>query len=239
MKIVYRTDVGKYRDINEDSLCILTNKLGHTMAIVADGMGGHNAGEVASKIAVDTAKSIFERANYKEIKPFIEKLIKEVNGAIYNAAILNEEYTKMGTTFSMVLLIDNKLYMGHVGDSRIYYFNKEIKKGYLLSKDHTVVEALYEQGEITKEEKEMHPYKNVLLQSLGTAKKVTADLRGMVLPEGGYILLCSDGLTDVISDKKLYDTITEEKDLNEKCDYLMEEALKTGKDNITFIVIKR
>ncbi len=239
MKIVYRTDVGKYRDTNEDALCVLTNKFGHTMAVVADGMGGHNAGEVASKIAIDTISKLFKEANYRSIKPFIKDAIAKVNNAIYTAAILNEEYTKMGTTLSIVIMGEERVYTGHVGDSRIYYFNKRTKKGYRFTKDHTVVEALYEQGEITKEEKEMHPYKNVLLQSLGTAKKVTADIRDVKLPEGGFILICSDGLSDVLTDKNLYDYITKEEDLNQKCDFILKEALKNGKDNITFIVIER
>ncbi|MFV0287909.1 MAG: Stp1/IreP family PP2C-type Ser/Thr phosphatase [Mycoplasmatales bacterium] len=241
MKVLSRTHVGNIREINEDSFLIQENEKGHTLYVIADGMGGHNAGEVASSIAVQVLNEEFLKANYNSPKEFLKEAILKANTVIYSNSLTNEAYSKMGTTLSAMVIIGNIVFIGHVGDSRIYYFNKIISDKYRqLTKDHTMVQMLYEQGHIKQEELATHPYRNILAQSLGTSKKLKADILEMKVPNSGYFLMCSDGLTDELTDEELKDFIMTVNDLGTKADKIINAALNNkGKDNITFIIIER
>lgn len=240
MQIEYRTDIGNRRTTNEDSLCVTYNVLGHTMLLIADGMGGHNAGEVASKIACDTLKEKFQEydgeAGYKE---FLETAITEANNRIYESSLINTEYSKMGTTLSVAIDDGKHVFIGHVGDSRIYYADERGLSQ--ITKDHTIVQALYEDGEITADEMITHPYRNILMQSLGTNKNIVIDRLELKVPDKGYLLLCSDGLTEEVSDHLIYKTLIQKgKNVDEKTEELLDLALNNeGKDNVSLIVMER
>ncbi len=240
MKISYKTDVGNVREVNEDSLIVEQNSLSHTLCAVADGMGGHNAGEVASALAIDVVKKEFEKAQYTNINEFLKQVISKANTLIYTTSLIDESYSKMGTTLSIVILTNKTIHIGHIGDSRVYYFNSQIGKSVQLTKDHTMVQMLYEQGHLKKEELDTHPYKNVLAQSLGTSKVIKADIQEVKLPNKGYVLLCSDGLTDDLPDKDIYQIVTDSDKVEQKTQVLVNQSLKKeGKDNITVILIER
>ena len=146
----------------------------------------------------------------------------------------------MGTTLSVLISIDDNVFIGHIGDSRIYYFHDKKQKIYPLTKDHTVVQMLFEQGHLKKEELANHPYRNILAQSLGTSQKVSADIIEYKLPFSGFLLLCSDGLTDEISEEEIKVVMFEQTNINQKANKLLETVLsRTAKDNVSFILIRR
>lgn len=240
MKVLTRTHVGNVRKINEDSLLAITNVLNHHICIVADGMGGHNAGEVASAIALDVVTKQFMKAEYTDVKEFLTKTIYLANEKIYVSSLTNEEYSKMGTTLSVLIDTGSNVFIGHIGDSRIYYFNSRTPKYYQITRDHTVVQMLYEQGHLKKEELALHPYKNILAQSLGTSSKISADILEIKLPSYGYLLLCSDGLTDELTDEEIQQIVVGEYSLEQKGDILLQSVLqKRAKDNVSFILMER
>lgn len=239
MKIEQRTDVGNVRKINEDLSRNSINSLGDRLLLVADGMGGHKAGEVASFFAATIVEREFlklkEQPDYKE---FIAKTVSKANREIYSEALINSQYEKMGTTLSFLIDTGEKCYIGHVGDSRIYYIKDD--KIRQITKDHTMVQMLFEEGKITEAEIATHPYRNVLLQSLGTNKTVSVDVSELIIPNYGYILICSDGLIDELSDIQLLEILKTDLPCSKKADYLMHSALSNeGKDNITFILMER
>ncbi len=240
MQVTSRTHVGNVRKINEDSLFFGKNSLGHVIICVADGLGGHNAGEVASKIAIDTVKEEFNKADYEDVKVFLANVINLSNEKIYTQSLTDEKYSKMGTTLSIGVIIGSYIYIGHVGDSRIYFYNYDFTKHYQLTTDHTVVQMLYEQGHLRKEELITHPYKNILAQSVGTASKISADIVEVKLPKSGYLFICSDGVTDELTDEEIISYLDSSEDLDQKADNILNSILnKTAKDNISFILVER
>lgn len=255
MRSAGRSDVGLVRKVNEDDfLCLKLNdllKLENPVAdlylcIVADGMGGRNAGEVASSMAVH---EIVEFIKEKYISVLIEKdttedkifdLIRDAifysNDRIYKKSLLNTEYVGMGTTLSMILIKDKSLYYGHVGDSRIYLIReKEITK---LTEDHSLVAELVKQGTIKPEEASSHPQKNIITRALGTEYDIEADLGKHEMMDGDYILLCTDGLSNLIKDNEILELVLAANDVEQACDLLINKAKENGGfDNITVVVI--
>jgi protein phosphatase len=255
MRSAGRSDVGLVRKVNEDDfLCLKLNDLLKVenpvadlyLCIVADGMGGRNAGEVASSMAVH---EIVEFIKDKYISVLIEKdttedkifdLIREAiyysNDRIYKKSLLNSEYVGMGTTLSMILIKDNFLYYGHVGDSRIYLVREnKISK---LTDDHSLVAELVKQGTIKPEEANSHPQKNIITRALGTEYDIEADLGKYETMDGDYILLCTDGLSNLISDNEILELVLAATDVEHACDLLINKAKENGGfDNITVVVI--
>jgi len=237
------TDIGKYREKNEDYLYAKSN-----LFIVADGMGGHMAGEVASRIAVETFienfnSSLKDRSkktdilDFSQIKELLLKSIKIANREVYGKAILQPEYHGMGTTFTGCYIQQDKAYTIHVGDSRLY-----IKRGVefnLLTSDHTIVGELFRRGEISYEQTFNHPQRNYLTNVLGVAKDIDPDFFShKVLPED-ILLLCSDGLNSMLRDEDIANIIDKYKDARNIAKNLIKGAIKKGGlDNITVIVVK-
>lgn len=255
MRSAGRSDIGLVRKVNEDDfLCLKLNdllKLENPAAdlylcIVADGMGGRNAGEVASSMAVH---EIVEFIKEKYLSVLIEKditedkifdLIREAiyysNDRIYKKSLLNSECVGMGTTLSMILIKDNSLFYGHVGDSRIYLIRKnEITK---LTEDHSLVAELVKQGTIKPEDAVSHPQKNIITRALGTEYDIEADLGKQEILDEDYILLCTDGLSNLIRDNEIKDLVLSAKSVEQACDNLIDRAKENGGfDNITVVVI--
>ncbi|MCB0455482.1 MAG: serine/threonine-protein phosphatase [Aequorivita sp.] len=197
------SETGPVRDHNEDSIAFSfpENDNHNLIAIVADGMGGHNAGEVASKMACDLLLDYCLK-QWKQQSPdkLLQKAYMKAHETIVAAGDSNSEQKGMGTTATSVIIHKNVCYIGHIGDSRVYL----LRNGSLmqLSKDHTLVNQIYENGEITEQERDKHPMKNVLLQALGTTPTIQPQILsdGWAILEGDRLFLCSDGVYDALSD---------------------------------------
>lgn len=255
MRSAGKSDVGLVRKINEDDfLCLRLNDLLKLenpeadlyLCVVADGMGGRNAGEVASSMAVhEIVEFIKEKhldvllkkgASEEKIFDLIREAIYYSNDRIYKKSLLNSEFVGMGTTLSMILIKDNTLFYGHVGDSRIYIIREnEITK---ITEDHSLVAELVRQGTIKPEEAFKHPQKNIITRALGTEYNIEVDLGKHEMKDEDYILLCSDGLSNLILDNEIMEIVLSAKDVDQACDNLIVKAKENGGfDNITVVVI--
>ena len=241
MRAFAKTDVGKAREINEDYYYISKPEDNIQVYILADGMGGYNGGEVASKLATTTALSYIQ-SNFDSIpkeKEDILNLVKSAmeyaNMVVYEKSNTEKELEGMGTTLEVCLIYNNKAYIGHVGDSRVYRIRKEfIRK---LTHDHSYVQKLVKDGTITEEEANHHPKKNMLMKALGCTAFVEPDVTVKGFIKDDIILMCSDGLTNMIEDKEIYEIIKKEGTL--AAEKLVEKANENGGyDNITAVVIR-
>ncbi|MBS4536107.1 Stp1/IreP family PP2C-type Ser/Thr phosphatase [Clostridium sp. D2Q-14] len=236
------THVGKVRETNQDSYYINYNDNLPVFA-VADGMGGHNGGEIASDIAIDVIKNNSEIYLNKlseeklSIENFIRHTLELSNEQIYKAAIEDESYKGMGTTVTMGCIFKDELFIGNIGDSRAYIIkNNNIIK---ITEDHSLVAELVKNGTITKEEAINHPQKNIITRALGTDENVKIDIYNYHIQENDVILLCTDGLTNLVSEAKIMEYIEEFNDIQNICDNLINHANDNGGyDNSTVIIIK-
>ena len=204
MEAHYQTDPGKVRSHNEDSVTIVKNLSGDYLLLVADGMGGHKAGEVASSVAVTTIGSRFQSLSSLGSKmdaiTWLKEIIEEVNTTIIKYAEEHVNATGLGTTLVCAVLTKDYLIFANVGDSSGFVFKSG--KLYKVTKDHTLVNILVESGELRPEEAENHPQKNVLMKALGAAPKIEPDIFDVETTVDG-ILLCSDGLTNMVSKEQI------------------------------------
>lgn len=235
------SDVGKARQINEDSFYLSKPEDTIKIFIVADGMGGYNGGEIASKLAVEAARnyiiSNFEKS--KEDKETLISLVKSslqyANMVVYEKAKSNDELKNMGTTMDVCLIYQNKVFIAHIGDSRVYRIRKEFMRK--LTKDHSYVQQLVDEGKITKEESINHPKKNMLMKAIGCSQYIEPDAMVKGFIKGDILLMCSDGLTNMLSEEKIYNILK-----NNNVDpskELIEKANEAGGlDNITAVIIK-
>lgn len=241
MKVFAKSDIGKARDTNEDFYYISQDDDNLKLYILADGMGGYNGGEIASRIATVAVKGYIE-SNFDKIehtKEAIVDLIKNgieyANMVVYEKAKENEDLTNMGTTLEVCLIYNNKAYIGHIGDSRIYRIRKNfIRK---LTQDHSYVQKLVKDGTITKEEAEVHPKKNMLLKALGCNAFVEPDVAVKGFLRDDILVITSDGLTNMVKQDKIFEIATG--NIEKAPVKLVELANQNGGiDNITVIVIK-
>jgi len=222
---------GNVRKNNEDNY--LLRKDPCHVIVVADGMGGHRAGDVASQMAVDFIKE-YEFNLEENILEEINSLIKMINKKIIKKGEDNPEYKGMGTTLSLALIYDNKIYIGHIGDSRIYLFREdELKK---ITTDDSLVNELIESGRLNPNEAFDHPQKHILTQALGIDKDINIETNEIKLKENDLLLFCTDGLTDMIREENIAEIISNHSDLNTITQKLGKKALENGgSDNITLI----
>lgn len=235
------SDVGKAREINEDYFYISFPDDPVQLFILADGMGGYNGGEIASKLAVTTAKN-YILSNYEKSKESKETLLDLVknssqyaNMVVYEKAKENADLSNMGTTLDVCLIYQNKAFISHIGDSRIYRMRKEFFRK--LTKDHSYVQKLLDEGKITEEESKNHPKKNMLMKALGCTPFIEPDamIKGFI--KGDILLMCSDGLTNMVSEDEIQQIIKENPTDSTKL--LVQKANDLGgKDNITAIIIR-
>ncbi|MFF2484119.1 Stp1/IreP family PP2C-type Ser/Thr phosphatase [Paenibacillus sp. NPDC058071] len=238
-----RSDVGRVRQINEDRNWAGTLVNGVTVAIVADGMGGHKAGDVASQLAVNGFREAIENGAGKEGltveegKMLIRQAIVKANDIVYDMASRNEQYSNMGTTIVSALVIGDEAVIGHIGDSRVYHIDAD---GIVqLTDDHTLVNELVKSGQVSQEEAAHHPRRNVITRAVGTDAEIEVDVLSKALEEGDVLLLCSDGLTNMVGDDELQRIVTDDsRTLDGKADRLIELALNAGgDDNITVVLL--
>ncbi|MCI9412993.1 MAG: Stp1/IreP family PP2C-type Ser/Thr phosphatase [Clostridia bacterium] len=235
------SDIGKAREINQDYYSIPKPEDSLQLFILADGMGGYNGGEIASSLATASAKSYIEN-NFDKIEHNKEAILELIKNAIEYANMVVFEKSKqepnlegMGTTLDICFIYNNKVYVGHVGDSRIYRIRGEIIRK--LTKDHSYVQQLVEDGKITREEAEHHPKKNMLLKALGCTAMVEPDLRARNIETGDILLMCSDGLTNMVEEKEIYRVVRENPET--AAQVLVDLANEAGGyDNITVVIIK-
>lgn len=236
-----RSHIGKVRQLNEDMAWCGTLQSGIAAAIVADGMGGHNAGEVASELAVDSLVASINNWDgntpIRDNGPWITQMIRKANSAIYDTASLNAQYHNMGTTVVVALLDQQGGLVGHVGDSRAY----RLRNGRMeqLTEDHTLVNELTKSGQLSPEEAVNHPRRNVLTRALGTDPEVEVDVQVIEWRQGDQLMLCSDGLTNMVDFDQLQLSLNDgDASLEEKADRLIELALEAGgDDNVTVALI--
>lgn len=235
------SDVGKAREINEDYFYISYPDDPVQLYILADGMGGYNGGEIASKLAVVTAKN-YILSNYEKAKESKETLIDLVqkscqyaNMVVYEKAKENQELSNMGTTMDICLIFQNKAFIAHIGDSRIYRIRKEFLRK--LTKDHSYVQQLVDEGRITKEESVNHPKKNMLMKALGCTQFIEPDVMVKGFIKDDVLLMCSDGLTNMVNETEIYNIIKENP--TDATKLLVQKANDLGgNDNITAIIIR-
>lgn len=240
MEAFASTDIGKVRDMNQDSYYISDENDEIKLYIVADGMGGYKGGEIASKLAIESAKN-YIRNNFEEIKKekelileLIKNAIEYANMVVYEKSKEIEELNGMGTTIDVCLVYSNKVYIGHIGDSRVYRLRKEFFRK--LTVDHSYVEQLVKEGNITKEEAYNHPKKNMLTKALGCTPFVEPDVMVKGFLKDDILLMCSDGLTNMLKDSKIYEIIKENP--KEASKNLVKKANELGGyDNITAVII--
>lgn len=229
------SDVGLKRTLNEDFASYL-EKEEFKIYVVADGMGGHNAGEVASQMAAERIVSyVDERFSSSNARNLIEEAVKKVNTDIFNFSNTNDKLSGMGTTVTVCFITKEFIHIANVGDSCCFAVrNNEIKK---ITKDHSLVQELVDSGTISEKEAENHPKKNIITRALGTSSSVSVDVFELDNNEYEFYILCSDGLINELTKEEILQIVTEEKDYMKSADSLVALAKANGgRDNITVLL---
>ncbi len=235
MKSFYLTDVGKVRDHNEDSVIILKNHKNEHLLAIADGMGGHRAGEVASSLAISYLSKRFNETFYgltkNEAINWIHDVVLDINKEIFKYEEVNSECIGMGTTLVMAIVTNDYILFGNVGDSSGFVLKND--KLHKITVDHSLVNLLLEAGEITEEEARDHPRKNVLMKALGASDVIEPDVFDCD-KDVSSIFLASDGLTNLLDASKIEDVLNSKMEIEEKMVMLIEKANNLGgTDNIS------
>lgn len=232
------TDVGKKRKLNQDYVFTSEIPVGRlaNLFIVADGMGGHNAGDYASKYTIRTIVEEIEKSKEESTISVLEKAIKRANRHIRLKSQESEGLSGMGTTVVAATIRDGVMCVANVGDSRLYVINKEIKQ---ITVDHSLVEEMIRMGGIKREQARSHPDKNIITRAIGAEDDLEIDFFQVKLEKGDFVLLCSDGLTNMIEDEEIRMILQGQRDIVEKAEALVATANNNGgKDNIAVILIE-
>lgn len=231
------TDIGKKRNINQDYLFFSDEKIGcfPNLYIVADGMGGHKAGDKASSYAVTRFVELAKKT--RPDIPFLtmEKLIRQVNEEIYRMSRTQEQYAGMGTTFVAAAIVEGIAYVMNIGDSRLYYYNgDELRQ---VTMDHSLVEEMVRAGELNREESRYHPQKNIITKAIGVSELVEPDFFMLEVSDGEKLLLCSDGLSNMVEDDKISEILSRPEEPEKLAKQCVDEALfYGGLDNIAVVI---
>ena len=241
MEFAYLTDPGQVRDHNEDSVTIIKNESEEILMAVADGMGGHKGGEIASSIAITHISKRFADSikvgDKEEAINFLKEVVSEANMLLYKYTEDNPESVGMGTTIVIALLTKDYLLFGNIGDSSGFVIKD--KKLYKITSDHTLVNLLVKSGEITEEEAKDHPRKNVLMRALGANITVEMDVFD-VERDVEAILLCSDGLTNMLDNNQIETVLNSDIDIDAKVQKLINKANnRGGTDNISVAYLEK
>ena len=239
MEISILTDVGQRRKNNQDYANQYKNKAGKSMVFLADGMGGHRAGNIASEMAVTDLGAAWvatEISTINEVREWFAENLEKENQQIHRIG-QDEEHKGMGTTLEAVAVIDNQVLFAHVGDSRIGL----VRNGeyHQLTSDHSLVNALLKAGQITEEEAAHHPQRNIITQSIGQKDELQPDFGMVTVEAGDFIVINSDGLTNMISGDEIRDIVVSDLSIEEKAKTLIRFANNAGGlDNITVVLIR-
>ncbi len=237
MKAYAETDRGKQRDVNQDFLFCSAHPVGNlpNLFVVADGMGGHNAGDYASRYTVEHFVEWVEQTPLSDAVPILEGAIQDVNKSLWDIGRQVISMQGMGTTLVLATIVDHVMYAANIGDSRLYLFQENLKQ---ITKDHSYVEELVARGMIQRESKAYWNYKNIITRAVGTSRNVKADFFEYHLSGQEILLLCSDGLTNMVSDGQIEEVLAGKVSLEEKVHQLIGRANENGgQDNIAVILV--
>ena len=232
------TDVGRRRESNQDHVFCRTDPVGNlpNLFMVADGMGGHKAGEYASAYAIAYFVEAAETDTGNNPITIMNRGIQSANRRLYEKSRSEREFEGMGTTLVMACVDRDTLFVSNVGDSRLYVVSEEIRQ---ISRDHSLVEELVSQGKLDRTSEAYFERKNIITRAVGIREQVSADFFEVELKPGELVLLCSDGLTNMVSDRRICEMAGAEKDLPALARALVREATENGgKDNISVVLVK-
>lgn len=234
MKWSQGTEVGHIRKRNEDSICVIPDL---AFFAVADGMGGHLAGEVASRMAIESVAAELRAARKCGLEKRLIKGVRAANSKVYEASQKDSSCRGMGTTLTAAVIKGRELTLAHVGDSRAYIIRGD--RILSITEDHSLVQEMLKQGGITREQAREHPHRNVLTRALGTDPSVEADIIKTALEVGDYVLICSDGLTGLVEDHEIMGLVKSATNPEQAVKDLIQKALsRGGNDNISVIVVE-
>ncbi|HFI0462825.1 TPA: Stp1/IreP family PP2C-type Ser/Thr phosphatase [Streptococcus suis] len=239
MKINVHSSVGRRRTSNQDYADFFTNKHGQTLMVLCDGVGGHQAGDVASYKTTEFLGQVFkdqdQALTLASVQSWMKTAIDQVNQYIYQASKADNQLQGMGTTLVLASIVEDHLIIGHVGDSRAYIFkNDQLIR---MTEDHSLVNELIKSGEITLEEGLSHPQRNVVTQSIGGTSQVKAEIKVLSVEDIQVVMLCSDGLTNMVDEMKLLEMFKKDRHDPEFAQKLIDAANEAGgADNITVII---
>lgn len=232
-----KTDVGMKRTANQDSVFYSDVPIGPlpNLYIVADGMGGHKAGDYASKFAIDITVDFISKSTLENPISILRRALVYTNNEVYKAAQRDPEKKGMGTTMVVAVVANSKLYVANVGDSRLYYIRNDITQ---ITMDHSLVEELIRSGQLERKKGRNHPEKNIITKAMGSKDEIEPDFFEIDFSKGDKVLLCSDGLSNMVEDDEIRDIIFENDDYNKAIDSLINRAnYYGGTDNISVIII--
>lgn len=238
MKAFSITDTGVLRTMNQDYCFSSDTPIGKlpNLYIVCDGMGGHKAGEYAARYTVERIVAAVSRSRAEDPIRILKAAIHKANEILVVESKEYKEKQGMGTTVVAATIVGNKMYVANVGDSRLYVINETIEQ---ITNDHSYVEEMIRIGKIKREDAREHEKKNVITRAVGAAEKVKVDFFEVELRENDTILLCSDGLSNMVTDEKIFQVVLASSQVEEICKSLVDEANKNGgQDNITVVVVK-
>lgn len=239
LKTFSLTDIGRVRSINQDYLYTNEMPIGklNNLFIVADGMGGHKAGDYASRFTVETIVKSVSESILTDPKEIVAEAIRKANAVVFDQSVKNPEMNGMGSTVVVCTILDDaEALVANVGDSRLYLIEEDIRQ---ITRDHSLVEEMVRVGEITREAARNHPEKNIITRAIGVKSEVEAEFFQVDLPEEYTILMCSDGLTNMLEDARIKQIIDKGSDVVDRAQQLVEEANENGgKDNIAVVLIE-
>jgi PPM family protein phosphatase len=240
VQIGFKTDAGKSRSVNEDAFFVMPKQ---NIYIIADGVGGQNAGELASRTTVKNIadfiqiNAIAKKINEDDLKSYFKNCITSVNENIYNLSKENEQQKGMATTVVILYVHGNKAYVTNVGDSRAYLIRED--QIHQITEDHTVVNQLVKGGKISKKDAKTHPMSNVITKAIGAEIDISPDYYSVDLCKDDIVLLCSDGLYSEVNEEEIIKTCLSGQNMHQVCNNLIDIANEhDGKDNITVICVK-
>ena len=237
MKTFSKTDIGMVREVNQDYVFVSDLPVGKlpNLFVVADGMGGHKAGEFASRFTVEVVKEALAESSEETPEAMIIQAITSANRKLLETAKQDSRMEGMGTTLVVATVIERTLYLANVGDSRLYLLNDEIKQ---VTKDHSLVQEMVRLGGIKQEEAKNHPDKNIITRAIGAKEDVEVDFYEYRLKQGDMILMCTDGLSNMVEDGEMLHIVKGSRDVVEAVEGLIERANQNGgKDNIGIVIV--
>lgn len=238
MKAYSATDVGKVRQVNQDTVFCSAEPVGNlpNLFIVADGMGGHKAGDLASRLTVETIVDMVQSLDEKDPITLMGKAIHRANEVILGKAKEAEEFNGMGTTVVVSCIKNGMLYVANVGDSRLYVINKTITQ---ITRDHSLVEELVSMGQLKRSEARTNQNKNIITRAVGGMKVVMADYFEIQLQEKDMILMCTDGLTNMVEDEEIMGLVKQKASIDVRVTNLIKSANNHGgRDNVGVILVE-
>lgn len=238
MKTFSITDTGITRDMNQDYYFASDKPVGNlpNLYIVADGMGGHKAGDYASRYTIERIVASAMRSGLQEPVAILKGAIRKANELLVDESREDESKRGMGTTVVIATIVEDKMIVANVGDSRLYVAGSSLRQ---VTRDHSLVNEMVRLGEINAAEARIHPDKNIITRAIGASAQVEADFFEVELERNDQILMCTDGLTNMVRDEEIFRIITGEQTLEEKAELLVKTAnANGGRDNITVMIIE-